>query len=283
MSELPQIPDSFTPVLHLIYANPEFPTPDQAKLRSRIRKFSSLDVVGINLDWQIRSPEKCLGGLQFGNHHIQIGGLSAPLPPDVVDRTINVSLWQPQIKAGMRQHQAHLSLVYQGESQNPIERMVALYQAAYALNNENLLGVVNEPAWTAHPTADFLTIEKIEGFRQEIPFILWFGYLRLFVDKQRYWLVTRGHHLFDAPDLACFIESKNEEEKTINHFINLFFYLFEQDVIVAPGDTLEIGKTGEVMRFKEVTEFAETLLGPAGTLVIEKQNQEKPEDQGSAD
>ena len=274
MNALPQTPDSFTPMLHLIYASPEFPSPDQAKFVSRITNFSSLENSKPTLTWQIRSPEKCLGELQFANHHIRIAGLAAPLPTAVVDRTINISLWQPQIKAGMRQHQSHLSLVYRGESRDPLSRMVALYQTAHVLNNENLLGVVNEPAWTAHPPADFLSPQKITGFHQEIPFILWFGYVRIFVDKQHYWLVTKGHHLFDVPDLASFVTSAEDEETLINHFINLFHYLYEQDIVVAPGDTLEIGGTGEVMQFSEVTEFAETLLGPAGTLVIEKKKTE---------
>jgi len=282
MSEIPQTPNSFTPALHLIYASPEFPAPDQSNIVTRLGGFKSLETSKPSLIWQIYLQEKCLGELTFKDHHIQVSGLSAPLPPEVVDRTINVSLWQTQIKAGLRQHQSHLSLVYRGQSPDPIERMTALYQAAHALNHEDLLGVVNEPAWTAHPTADFLSIEKIIGFRKAIPFILWIGYVRIFVDKQRYWLVTKGHHLFDVPDLAFFIESAAEEENVINHFVNIFYYLFEQDVMVAPGDTLEIGKTGEVMQFSEVTEFTEILLGPAGTLVIEKQGQEKTEDQGSA-
>ena len=274
MNALTQTLDSFTPVLHLIYANPEFPSPDQVKFSARLNGFAALENSKPKLNWQIQSPERCLGELRFANHHIQIAGLRAPLPSEVVDRTINISLWQPQIKAGMRQHQLHLSLIYRGESRDPLSRMIALYQTAHVLKNENLLGVVNEPAWTAHPTADFLSLQKIEGFRQEIPFILWFGYVRIFVDKQRYWLVTKGHHLFDVPDLASFVASAENEEALINQFINLFYYLYEQDVVVAPGDTLEIGETGEVMQFTEVTAFAETLLGPAGTLVIEKKSPE---------
>ncbi len=282
MSELPQTPQSFTPVLHLIYADPDFPAPDQAKIAPRLGRFPSLETFDPRLTWQIRSPEKCLGELILKDHHIRVGGLSTPLPPEVVDRTINVSPWQAQIKAGLRQHQSHLSLIYHGKSLDPIKRMIALYQAAHALKNENLLGVVNEPAWTAHPAADFLSIDKIEKFRQEIPFVLWFGYVRIFVDKQRYWLVTKGHHLFDVPDLAYFVESAGEEAEIITQFINLFYYLFERDVAVAPGDTLEIGRTGQVMQFSEVTAFAETLIGPAGTLVIEKQNPKPAEDQNSS-
>ena len=282
MSDLPQTPDSFTPALHLIYATPELPSPDQAKLASRLRQFTELSGSDPSVNWRINTGDKCLGDLHFDQHYVQVAGLANPLPQPVIDRTINISLWQAQIKAGMRRHQAHLSLVYRGKAPDPVERMIALYQVAHSLNNENLLGVVNEPAWTAHPTADFLSIEKIEQYREEIPFILWFGYVRIFVDKQRYWLVTKGHHLFDVPDLAYFVESAVEEETVINHFINLFYYLYDQDVFVTAGDTLEIGESGETMRFSEVTEYAETMLGPAGTLVVEKVKPDAASDQDSS-
>jgi len=270
MSNLPQTPDSPLPALHLIYAGPAFPAPDQGIFASRLQSLTGQVPSKATADWQIRSSDKCLGDLRFGSHHVQVAGLANSLPPEVIDRTINVSPWQVQIKAGMRQHQSHLSLVYRSGSPDPVERMVALYQAAHTLKSENLLGLVNEPAWTAHPTADFLSPEKIEGYRMNLPFILWFGYVRIFVDKQRYWLVTKGHHLFDVPDLAYDVESEEEEQSVIDHFINLFYYLYEQDVVVQPGDTLEIGKSGETLQFSEVTDFTETLLGPAGTLVIKK-------------
>ena len=270
MSGLPQTPDSFIPILHLIYADPNFPSLNQEAFASRIKHFGALTDTNPILDWQIQSPEKCLGELQFNGHRINISGMAYPLPPEVIDRTVNVSLWQAQIKIAMRQHQSHLSLVYTGDHPDPVERMIALYQAAHTLKNENLLGVVNEPAWTAHPTADFLNPEEINAYRKEIPFILWFGFVRLFVDKQRYWLATKGYHLFDVPDLAYFIDSADQEEHVINHFINLFYYLYEEDVVVQPGDTLEIGQSGETLQFSEVTEFVETLMGPAGTLVIKK-------------
>ncbi|MFW5713916.1 MAG: DUF4261 domain-containing protein [Brevefilum sp.] len=279
MNDLPQTSESFTPVLHLIYASPEIPAQNQAKLNSRLRQFDALAQTEPSMNWQIHSSNKCLGNLYFAEHHIQISGLSNPLPGPVIDRTINVSPWQAQIKASMRQHQSHLSLVYRGESKDPLDRMLALYRAAYSFKNENLLGVVNEPAWTAHPKADFLSIEKIEAYKIEIPFILWFGYVRIFKDKQRYWLVTKGHHLFDVPDLAFFVESAKEEETVINYFVNIFYYLYEQDAVVTAGDTLEIGKSGEIMQFSEVTEYTETLLGPAGTLVIEKVSSGAADDQ----
>lgn len=282
MNHLPQTPDNFVPFLHLVYADPAFPAPGQEDFAAQIRPFDAQAYTRPTVDWQIRSPEKCLGDLHFGRHQVQVSGLAHPLPPEVVDRTIRVSMWQAQIKAGLRQHQSHLSLVYRGDSPNPVERMVALYQAAHTLKNENLLGVVNEPAWTAHPAADFLNREKITGYSREIPFILWIGYVRIFVDKQSYWLVTKGHHLFDVPDLAWFIESAEEEERVINRFINLFYYLFEQDVVVQPGDTLEIGQLGESFQFSEVTEYTETLMGPAGTLVIKKKELDEQADQASS-
>ena len=46
----------------------------------------------------------------------------------------------------------------------------------------------------------------------------------------------------------------------------------EQDAVVTAGDTLSIKGTGENMRFSEVTEYEDFLMGPSGTLVVEKIN-----------
>ena len=55
-------------------------------------------------------------------------------------------------------------------------------------------------------------------------------------------------------------------------FINIFYYLYEKDVVATAGDTLEISQTGQKLRFSEVPEDADFLMGPSGTLVIEAIN-----------
>jgi hypothetical protein len=170
----------------------------------------------------------------------------------------------------MRQHQSHLSLVYRGSAYDPVEKMIALYQTARAFAGEDLLGIVNENAWTAHPPADTLSPESIRSYRQDIPLNLWVGTVKFYVDQDNYWLVTKGHHIFDVPDLAYFIHDDEEETQIIKHFINIFYYLYEQDVFVTAGDTLEIAQQGQFLKFAEVPEGADFLMGPSGTLIIEK-------------
>jgi hypothetical protein len=150
--------------------------------------------------------------------------------------------------------------------------MAALYSLACACANEDLLGIVNANAWTAHPPADFLNPATIAAFRHEIPFNLWVGYVRFFTDEQAYWLVTKGHHIFDVPDLAYQVQPGEDPEAVINLFINVFHYLFEQDVVVTAGDTLEVSTSGKQLVFSEVTELEDVLMGPSGTLVIRQEN-----------
>ncbi len=260
-----------TPMLHLVYSSTDLRLPDDGDIANRIGAFeNTTPSETIRLSWSIQQAQKCLGQINFCNHQIQVSGLAMPLPPVIMDRTIHVSPWQPQIKASLRQHQTHISLVYTGSHHNPVERMIALYKVAYALRDENLLGVVNEPAWTAHPAADFLDPDAIAIYRAELPFTLWVGYVRFYTDKHHYWLVTKGHHIFDVPDFAYFIEPDLDENEIITQFKNIFYFIYDEDAEVIPGDTLAIAGSDQVLRFSEVTELADQLMGPSGTLVIEK-------------
>jgi hypothetical protein len=254
------------PALHLIYASAELPIPSKTTLAARIPPIDDQDAVSI--EWVQQDLQRCLGQVRLGEHILLIDGMAAPIPQEVSGQTIMVSPWGAQIKAAMRQNRAHLSLVYGGSHPDPIEQMIAIYRLACAFENEDLLGVVNINAWTAHPPADFLSPHRISQYRQEIPFNLWFGYVRFYLDDDSYWLTTKGHHIFDVPDLAYFVKPNHDEEAVINLFINVFYYLFEEDVVVVPGDTLEIRGSGQRLRFSEVTELTDFLMGPSGTLVI---------------
>ena len=262
--------DVFTPAVHLIYARPALPVPDETAFIDRIAAVSpGISPHSIRVTWTIKTPDQAKGEIAFGDHRVLFAGQPIPLPSTIVDNTIHVSPWQPQIKAAMRQHQSHLSLVYAGNHPDPVEQMIALYQVAHAFQDEDLLGIVNEQAWTAHPPADFLTPERIASYREEIPFILWVGYVKFYLDPNRYWLVTKGHHLFDVPDLAAMVNSPEQESEIIERLIAIFYYLYDNDVTAVAGDTLELQSTGKQLRFTEVPEELDLLMGPSGTLVIE--------------
>jgi hypothetical protein len=258
----------FLPMLHLIYANTDLPTASMPRLIERTPYFPTGTQEDPGLIWTLSSAHSGQGSADFGGHQLQIAGLAVPLPPDLIDRTVMVSPWGAQIKAAMRQHRAHISLVYARGHTDPIEQMIALYSLASAFETEDLLGVVNPQAWTAHPTADYLSPTKLAQFRHEIPFNLWVGYVRFYTDHQSYWLVSKGHHIFDIPDLAYYVEPGQDPDAVINLFINLFHYLYQQDVFVTAGDTLEIHGSGQQLQFSEVTELIDDLMGPSGTLVI---------------
>jgi len=258
----------YPPTLHLIYATTDLPTPKAARLVERMPYFPTDGQESPTLTWTRQSPNSSLGSAAFSGHQLQMAGLAVPLPPDVVDRTVMVSPWQPQIKAAMRQHRANIRLVYAGGNANPVEGMLALYALAGAFETEDLLGIVNPNAWNAHPPADFLSPASLDQYRLEIPFNLWVGYVRFYTDDQSFWLVSKGHHIFDVPDLAYFVEPGQDPEAIITLFINLFHYLYKQDVFVTAGDTLEIHGSGKQLQFSQVTELIDDLMGPSGTLVI---------------
>lgn len=258
------------PALHLVYASADLPMPGKENLAARIPHIDGQD--GVSIEWKQQDPQHCLGSARLGEHHLFIVGMAMPLPLETTDQTVMVSPWGAQTKAAMRQHRSQIGLVYLGRHPDPIEQMVALYSLASAFANEDLLGIVNFNAWTAHPPADFLSQDRISRFRQEIPFNLWFGYVRFYTDHQSYWLVTKGHHIFDVPDLAYFVQPGEDEEAVIDLLINVFYYLYEEDVVAAAGDTLELSGTRQKLRFTEVTELTDDLMGPSGTLVIAKDN-----------
>lgn len=273
MTEPPSSYPTWTqPVIHLVFASAELPLISKATLTARITSAVNLGPEAVSLEWAQQDAQHCLGTARMGQHTLFIVGMSAPLPPDVIDRTVMVSPWGAQTKAAMRQHRAHISLIYARGHHDPVEHMIALYSLASAFETEDLLGVVNPNAWNAHPAADFLSPTRLAQYRREIPFNLWFGYVRFYTDDQSFWLVTKGHHVFDVPDLAYFVGPGQDPDEVITLFFNVFHYLYENDVFVTAGDTLEIRGTGQQLQFSEVTELIDDLMGPAGTLVITQDN-----------
>ena len=93
--------------------------------------------------------------------------------------------------------------------------------------------------------------------------------MKFYLDPNRYWLVTKGHHLFDVPDLAAMVDSPEQESEIIERLIAIFYYLYDNDVTAVAGDTLELQSTGKQLRFNEVPEELDLLMGPSGTLVVE--------------
>jgi len=261
--------NEFSPFIHLIYAQPAFQLPKLPDIQQRIAVVSGLAAAKIRIELPDHPFGHFSGNITYDEHKVLVSGLLTPLPQPIIDRTIHLSHWPAQIRAAMRHHQSHLSLIYTGKVYDPVRQMSALYTVAHALADENLLGIVNEQAWTAHPPADFLLPEKIRSYQTDLPFLIWVGYIKFFLDKQNYWFVTKGHHIFDIPDLATFIGNSQDTAEVMDQFITIFHYLYNKDVTLTAGDTMEIQPSDQILRFTEVTEYPEFLMGPSGTLVVE--------------
>lgn len=263
--------NTFTPFIHLIFSQSVYPMRGLTQLKKSIEVvYPAVKADEIELRWDEGDTGQGSGRITYESHTIQIVSVPAPLPNIVIDRTIHVAPWSAQTRAALRQHRAYISLVYDGDQVDPVEQMIALYTVAHALETEDLLGVVNEQAWTAHPAADYLQPAAIRSYRDTLPLHLWVGRVKFYLDDERYWLVTKGHHIFDVPDLAILLDTESKERAIQEQFASLFYYLYENDREVLAGDTVEFQSTGQTFRFGEVTELADLLLGPSGTLVIEQ-------------
>lgn len=275
--------DAFTPFIHLIYAG----LPDDIQLTKHWHgiladSYPQLKPDAIQVEWYETPSPVTAGAITFGDHRVRFFTASTPLPGPIIDRTIHVAPLPPQVRAYLRQHQAHLSLVYTGTHSDPLEQMIALYTAASLFQNTALAGVVNEQAWTAHPVGSTLSPATIASFRENLPWDLWVGRVKFYQDATHYWLVTRGQHIFDVPDLAAWIETESIEQQWIAYFFRIFHYLRSDQSVALAGDTLEMSPSGEVLRFSAVpAELTEQLQGPSGTLALAFDHSQDPTAQSS--
>ncbi len=259
------------PAIILVYSQPDLIKMEDKNLARNIAACErELQDGDIKITWQANDGQNLLGQIQFSDHQIRLIGLASPVPTATIDRTINLTHWPPQTKAAMRHHQSHIICIYQGKNQDPIKKNIALYQTACGLKNENLMGILNEQAWTAHPIGDFLTAEKIISYRENLPFILWVGYVKFFTDKKHHWLVTKGHHIFGVPELAYFLQVDEKDTDIMEHFINIFLYMYDNKKKILPGDTIEIAGKAAYFRFSDAAEHQEALMLSNETLILER-------------
>ena len=103
-------------------------------------------------------------------------------------------------------HAAHALIVHEGDEAG-VERLVALYQTAWALRDDAMLGVMNPVTWmclTTKMLAETMKPEFVDAVRASPAesLALWLGFVKLFKPDGGTWLVTRGGWLVGLPDLA---------------------------------------------------------------------------------
>lgn len=214
--------------------------------------------------------------IAFDNHRFRWFGISAPAPEDSTQQPISCSHWRQEDKVPLREHQAHAICWYEGAATDPSEQMIALLRLAGAFSRSGLVGVVDTDAWNCMPVSvlvQMLEPGMLATCRQEVPVGLWTGFVKLFKSDDEVWFCTKGFHRWGIRDFA-FFGAHHEADHISGLFAGLFHYLLRSGARLEAGHTAQFG--GHFLRFGPVTEYADYIQGPLGTLVIEKTQASEP-------
>lgn len=206
----------------------------------------------------------------FDRHQFRLIGFAEEVADDSVDRAIECSHWPLAQKQAIRDHHAHLVCFYLGEHEDPGEQIIATHRLAAAMVPESLTGSVDPEAWNCIPApvlTDITRASSLETFRESMPAGLWTGFVKLLVSETDVWFCTKGMHRWNRPDLA--MRGTNEQSQQMADR----FYAFCNYAIAAPqpfavGDIADLGPE-ERFTLGPVTEYAQYLDSPCGTLVME--------------
>ena len=220
------------------------------------------------------------GKILFENHEITMLANPSVLPKNLIETCINTAHWQKEFKQKILTSNASLTLVYSGKSENPVENYLALYKVAAAFFNENLLGIIIEPAWTYHPAGllpKLIFNNMINLCRNSPPFLLWTGFIKTNLDLQPPFyshsyncFFSKGHHVFGIPDLVYYADNANplEIKKLFNEIVE---YVWHEKKELLPGDCIGFNEN-EIYELLEPDESFDFLKSPTKTLWLKKIN-----------
>jgi hypothetical protein len=217
-----------------------------------------------------------LGIIQFENHEIKLLSNDSQLPEHLIETCIQTSHWQPEFKNKVLSTNATITLVYSGKSIDPVENYLALYKVASVFYDDNLLGIINEPAWCYHPAGLLPKIifnNMINLCRNSPPFLFWTGFIKTPLDLQTPFhkhqttcFFTKGHHVFGIPDLVYYSE-KADPMRIKKLFNDIIEYAWFEKKELQPGDYIGF-IDHEVYELIEPEENLEFLESPTKTLFL---------------
>jgi hypothetical protein len=209
----------------------------------------------------------------FGLHVVEVALVEHPMFLESLDQCVLASHWSEDEKRRMTGHRMQLLLYYNGTDPDPIEQYIAVYKVAGALAGPNVLGVANEPAWTAHPAGlltRICTTEMLAICRHSPPLIFWTGFLSSVLNGDS-WFFTRGYHLFGFRDLAICVPETRQVREVQDLFTEVFHYLYFDKPHVQVNDLVQVENA-----YYELTEhkgFADTVGSANGFYVLEERKE----------
>jgi hypothetical protein len=202
---------------------------------------------------------------------LRVAAVGAPLPREVVDQCLPVAHLRPEQKEELASHAAHALVVHEGDDPPGVDGLVALYQTAWALRADAVVGVMNPVTWmclTTEMLGETMKHDFVEAVRASPAesLALWLGFVKLFKPDGTTWLVTRGGWLVGLPDLAWLAQDLEETDAVFSMFASILDYVFTSGTRLAAGHTIDFAGRG--LHIREPYEYAD-FIGEE-TLVLEE-------------
>lgn len=200
---------------------------------------------------------------------LRVVSLDAPLPQQIVDQCLPVAHLRPDQKEELASHAAHALILHDGGGAG-VERLVTLYQTAWALRDDATLGVMNPVTWmclTTDMLGETMKPELVDAIRESPAesLGLWLGFVKLFRADGATWFATRGGWLVGLPDLAWLATDPTEAEEVHAMFSGILRYVFTSGARLAAGHTIDLGS--RPLQLRAAYEYVE-YVGEE-TLVVE--------------
>jgi hypothetical protein len=186
-----------------------------------------------------------LARVRWGQHAVHIGFFEEPMPPGMLEQTVDFALYDDGLKARARAHTGHAVLVYKGEAKDPLEQYRVLAKIVAALVPLGAIVAVNPAGFTSYPAQDLTARpgEELDEVLRTLPLMaLFVGFQRFQVpDMKGVWLRTCGAPLLDMPDLAMHIRSYEESSHGFLIFKSIFAAMQDSGVKFKEGDMVDGG------------------------------------------
>jgi len=199
--------------------------------------------------------------VRLRGHSLRVVSLGDPLPEAILEQCLPVAHLRPEQKDELAGHAAHALVLYQGDAPG-VDGLVALYETAWALRGDDVLGVMNPVTWmclTADMLAETVKPEFVDAVRANPAesLALWLGFVKLFRPEGGTWLVTRGGWLAGLPDLAWLAEGPGEADDVHAMFAGILGYVFTSGARLAPGHTIDL--EGRALELRAPYEYVDHL------------------------
>jgi hypothetical protein len=187
-----------------------------------------------------------LARVWWGKHTVHVGFFAEPMPPGMLEQTVDFALYDETLKARARAHTAHAVLVYKGEEKDPLQQYGVLAKIVAALVPLGAIVAVNPNGYTSYPAQDLTARpgEDLDEVLRTLPLMaLFVGFARFTVKGYSgMWIRTSGAPLLDMPDLAMHARDHEEGPRAFLMFKNIFAAMRDSGVRFKEGDMVDDGE-----------------------------------------